>query len=169
MDHGRDRRQEELRSSSRASTGSCSLQKRRTATRLRCGVLFLALVAAQACATQHPTAKPTQRVLTIGVPEGIAAGDLGARQLSQALSLEGLTQLSADGRVLPRLADSWSWENDNLRLRVRLHPGVVSHDGSKLTAAIVATALQRAVSRPGNRALCASVNYVSRLPEGAMC
>jgi peptide/nickel transport system substrate-binding protein len=93
----------------------------------------------------------------------VATGDLGARQLSQALSLEGLTQLSADGRVLPRLADSWSWENDNRRLRVRLHPGVVSHDGSPLTAAIVATALQRAVSRPGNRALYPSVNYVSTI------
>jgi peptide/nickel transport system substrate-binding protein len=158
--YGRNHGKEKLRSRCPASAGICLLSKRRTATRLWCGVLFLALNCAQACTKQPPTTTPQRTVLTIGVPEGVAAGDLGARQLSQALSLEGLTQLSADGRVLPRLADSWQWENNNLRLRIHLHPGVIAHDGTRLSASAVANALDRALSRPANRALYPSLNTV---------
>jgi len=158
--YGRNHREEELGSSTRASSRTSVVRKRRTATRLWCGVFFVLLVVTQGCADRHPAEGPKQSVLTIGVPEGVAAGELGARQLSQALSLEGLTQLSPDGRVLPRLADSWTWENTNLRLRVRLHPGIIAHDGSKLSAATVVAALQRAVARPANRALYPSINYV---------
>jgi peptide/nickel transport system substrate-binding protein len=123
----------------------------------------LVALVAQGCASQRPAATPSQAVLTIGVPEGIAGTDIGARQLSQALSLEGLTQLSPDGRVLPRLADSWTWEDNDVRLRIRLHPGVFAHDGSRLSASTVVAALERALSRPANRALYPSLNYVNSI------
>jgi len=163
VDHGRDHREKELGSLQRASTAIRLIRKRRTTTRFWCGVLFLVVLSAQGCTQEPRNSAPTRTTLTIGVPEGIATGELGARQLSQALSLEGLTQLSADGRVLPRLADSWRWENNNRRLRIQLHPGVVAHDGSRLSAATISTALQKAVSRPANRGLYPSLNYVSSI------
>ena len=44
------------------------------------------------------------------MPEGVGAGnDIGVRQLAQALTVEGLTQLGDDGRAAPRLARSWTW------------------------------------------------------------
>jgi len=82
------------------------------------------------------------------------------------LSLEGLTQLSPDGRALPRLADRWVWENDGLRLRAVLHPNVLFHSGQPLDSSTAAEALQAAVSRPANRALYPSLNYVTAVKPG---
>jgi len=86
--------------------------------------------------------------------------------MARTLSLEGLTQLSSDGRALPRLADRWSWENDGLRLRLYLHPQVVFHNGRKLDSETAAQVLEDAVSRPGNRALYPSLNYVTAVRSG---
>jgi peptide/nickel transport system substrate-binding protein len=52
---------------------------------------------------------------------------------------------------MPRLAQGWHWENDGLRLRLNLKEGVLVHDGTRLTAGAVATALRAAISRPGNQ------------------
>src|SRR5471030_406181 len=113
MDAGRARRQEELRSHCPASAGSSPLQGRRTATRLRCGVFFFAALTLIACSSQSRQQQTTTRnSLVIGVPESTATGaDQGMRQPVAGLSLEGLTALNSDGRALPRLAESWSWEN----------------------------------------------------------
>jgi peptide/nickel transport system substrate-binding protein len=54
---------------------------------------------------------------------------------------------------MPRLAESWKWENDGLALRLTLRSGVTFHDGTPLTAAVAATALEAAITRPANRAL----------------
>ena len=88
------------------------------------------------------------------MPEGTVAGtDLGIRQVAAALSVEGLTQLSEDGRAVPRLAEKWQWENNGTRLRVTLREGVTFHDGTPLTGDLVANILRTAVSRPGNQVL----------------
>lgn len=65
--------------------------------------------------------------------------------------------MAIDGRALPRLAESWSWESDSRRLRLKLRPGVVFHDGTPLSAAVAAGALRRAISQPGNQALYPSL------------
>jgi peptide/nickel transport system substrate-binding protein len=94
----------------------------------------------------------------MGVPEGTAAGpDRGMRQPTAGLSLEGLTALNVDGHALPRLAASWTWEDEGRTLRVKLRPDVVFHDGTKMNASSSAEALREAISRPGNRALYSSL------------
>ena len=91
-------------------------------------------------------------MLTIGVPEATVAGtDLGIRQVMATQSLEGLTQLTEDGRVVPRLAESWKWENDGRRLRVTLREGITFHDGTPLTSELAASILREAIARPGNQ------------------
>jgi peptide/nickel transport system substrate-binding protein len=157
----RVRRQEELGSHAPASPGICSLHKRRTATRLWCGVFFL-LAISSGCTSTPPATAPTKDVLVIGTPEGTAAGaENGVRQVARTLSLEGLTQLSADGRAVARLADKWEWENGGLRLRLFLHAGVTFHDGRPMDARLAAEALRAAISRQANRALYPSLNYVT--------
>jgi peptide/nickel transport system substrate-binding protein len=89
--------------------------------------------------------------------------------LPTAFTLEGLTQVigSADGRALPRLAESWTWENGGRTLRLKLRPGVVFHDGISLTAIVAAEALRRAIARPGNLALYPSLSDITAVrPDG---
>lgn len=96
------------------------------------------------------------------MPEGNLAGtDVGIRQIAGSLSLEGLTQLSLDGRVLPRLAESWTWEEGGLRLKVNLRPGVTFHDGTPMTAPLMVDVLNTALSRPLNRAQHPSFRHVT--------
>jgi peptide/nickel transport system substrate-binding protein len=81
-------------------------------------------------------------VLRVGVP-GLSPTNptAGLRQLTQILSVEGLTRLGEDGRPQPSLAESWKFAADGRTLAVRLKAGVKFHDGSPLTSDIVATLL----------------------------
>jgi len=75
--------------------------------------------------------------------------------------------MSVDGRALPRLAESWSWENEGQRLRFTLRSGVTFHDGTQFTATVAAEALSRAIARPANRALYPSVGDITSVhPDG---
>ena len=114
-----------------------------------CGLLLsIALAAAAACNTSNSGSDP-RRDLVIGLPEGnVQESGQGAGQFASMLAIEGLTQLAGDGRVLPRLADSWAWELDELRLRVFLKRNVQFHDGTNLTATLAAGILKDVIANP---------------------
>lgn len=143
--------------------------QRRTFPSLWCGVFFFTLTLA-GCETPAPEATSRDNQLTIGVPEGsVASAAIGIRELTNILTLEGLTQvhLSIDGRALPRLAEKWTWEEEGLRLRLTLRTDVTFHDGTPLGPDIAAKLVQDAISRPGNRALYPSLNDIREVrPEG---
>jgi peptide/nickel transport system substrate-binding protein len=142
------------------------LQERRT--RLRCGVFVLCAVFAASCTPGSSATNVGLNELRIGNPEGIVEGtELGIRQLASMLSVESLTQLGADGRPLPKLAESWWWGKDGRELNVNLRPGIKFHDGTPLTAALAATILGEAVARPSNRATYSSLPDVTNVrPQG---
>jgi len=73
------------------------------------------------------------------------------QNLASNLTDEGLIQLSADGRTLPRLAENWSWDNGGLTLRVNLRNDVTMHDGTPLTGQLAADIMSKAVTNRGNR------------------
>jgi peptide/nickel transport system substrate-binding protein len=124
-------------------------------------VLFLA--ALPACTSENSSPPPAS-VLTIGFPEGAVSGaGVGLGQLTTTFTLEGLTQVGVDGRVLPRLAESWTWEDDFLALRLDLRPDVWFHDGTPLTSSVVADSLDRAIARPRNLALYSSLNDIRQV------
>lgn len=101
-------------------------------------------------------------MLTIGFPEGLVSGtDVGLQQLATLLSGEGLTQLSTDGRALPRLAEGWSWEDDGRRLRILLRSGVTFHDGSPFNSTVAAQLVNEAIQGPGNRAQFTSLKDIA--------
>ncbi len=86
---------------------------------------------------------------------------MGLSQFGSLLSLEGLAVSNADGRALPRLVQSWNWEENELRLRVRLRPDVVFHDETPLTSSIVATILRAAVASPDARQSYSSLSDIT--------
>ena len=130
-------------------------------------MLFIAVIAT-ACDTVVPVSSSSRNVLTIGVPEGLVSGtDLGVQSLVGSLTLEGLTQLSQDGRALPRLAESWSWEREGLSLRIRLRPNVKLHDGTRMTARLAADLVREAAGRPSNRMQLTSLGDITNIrPDG---
>jgi peptide/nickel transport system substrate-binding protein len=134
---------------------------RRTCFVAWCGVFFFVATLFPGCTRRDPPSPLPPRELTIGVPEAVAGSDTGLQNLASVLSLEGLTQLSADGRALPRLAEKWSWENDARQLRVQLAAGVKFHDGTPLTAELVAGLLRDASTAASNRALYPSLGDIT--------
>jgi len=81
-----------------------------------------------------------------------SADDFGeARAVGKLRALVGdrLVRLDARGQPQPALAVSWEHDPSEVKWRFKLRPGVKWHDGSGLTAADVAAALQGAVpNRP---------------------
>lgn len=59
---------------------------------------------------------------------------------------EGLVALNSSGRIVPKLAESWSVSADNLTYTFKLRPGVTFHDGAALTSADVKFSFERAVA-----------------------
>ena len=109
-------------------------------------------------------------VILVGFPEGRVAGaELGPSQFANMLILEGLTHVSVDGRALPRLAESWKWEDGGRALRVSLRPGVFFHDGTALDSAVAAESLRGVISRPGNVARYPGLSDITSIrPDGPL-
>jgi peptide/nickel transport system substrate-binding protein len=108
------------------------------------------------CHPSQQAPEPSKTVLTIGVPEAIAGAEFSLQNLASNISLEGLAQLSSDGRALPKLAEGWTWEEDGLVLRARIRKGIIFHDGTPLTAPLAADILKKAIAKPANRVLYTS-------------
>lgn len=63
--------------------------------------------------------------------------------------VETLVEADRDGNAVPALAESWTISPDGLTVRFALRKGVSFHDGSPMTAAAVANALNVARGKPG--------------------
>ncbi|MGV6849341.1 MAG: ABC transporter substrate-binding protein [Marinibacterium sp.] len=57
---------------------------------------------------------------------------------------EGLTRFTADGSIVPALAESWEISDDGLTYTFHLHEGVTFHDGTTMDSADVKFSLDRA-------------------------
>ena len=106
--------------------------------------LFIAL-AAVGCRDRvaPPAEAPTAR---IGFGIGPSARETGVNVLAQILYAEPLFGQDWSGRVMPRLVRSWTTSDDGKRHTMQLKAGVLFHDGSPLSAEIVARSLQKHVS-----------------------
>ena len=85
-------------------------------------------------------------ILRIGFGIGATAKATGVESLSELLYMEPLVGREVDGRPSPHLAESWSWENEDRRVRLRLKDGVRFHNGAPLTADVAARALNKQLS-----------------------
>ena len=114
-----------------------------------------------ACAPSAPPDTRRGEILRVAAPEvSFGTAEVGFAQFTRFFTHEGLTGLSQQGRAVPRLAESWSWAEGGLKLRIRLRSGVHSHSGV-LTSAMVADALRAAVSSRVNRPQYWSLGHVT--------
>jgi peptide/nickel transport system substrate-binding protein len=110
----------------------------------------LVLCSSEAC--RRPAGsldQPASATLRIGVSVGqMAAADPqnGLRQVSQNQSVEGLVKIGEDGRPTAWLAQNWEYTPDGRTLKVHLRPGLTFHDGSPVTASVVAKAIETLLS-----------------------
>lgn len=79
-------------------------------------------------------------------------GSLAQREVAMSL-FDTLFDINAKGEVVPHLAERFSVSADGLRYAIKLHPGVVFHDGTPLDAEAVAFNLNR-VRDPKNACRC---------------
>jgi peptide/nickel transport system substrate-binding protein len=113
---------------------------------------FVGAVTAVAClvltacgaASESRASDPDSSTLRIGVGQVASSGAQGEglRFLVQSLTIENLATLTDEGRPRPSLAKDWTVSADGVELTINLVPGAKFHDGSMLTGAIVARALQ---------------------------
>ncbi|GGC05871.1 ABC transporter substrate-binding protein [Marinobacterium zhoushanense] len=70
-----------------------------------------------------------------------------AGEITYCNVLEGLTVVDAEGRIAPRLAESWRLSSDGLTYEFNLQDDVRFHDGSHFNAEVAAFSLNRIIAR----------------------
>jgi peptide/nickel transport system substrate-binding protein len=135
-------------STAQRSNAASLVSRNRTPTRgtiLRVASAVL-LLAATGCRGGETTA--TREPLTLRVGFGLSAGtspEIGIRQTTRNIALEGLVRIARDGRAVPVLAERWTVSEDGLAWRFYLRPPAMFHDGTPVTAEIVRTALLKSL------------------------
>lgn len=85
---------------------------------------------------------------TLRIGAGLAStstNNEGLRTVAQLQTIENLARVTTDGRLQPSLAHDWTVSPDGRSVSVNLVSGVRFHDGSPLTADIVANAVKAAL------------------------
>jgi peptide/nickel transport system substrate-binding protein len=122
-------------------------QAGRSAGALR--LLLIALLFTGSCRPTHEApGEQRSTVLRIGFPIGKSLQESGLSNLTYLFYAEPLFNRELDGRLTPRLASSWAWELSGHSLRIRLKPNVLLHDGTALTAELVAAQLRGRMRTP---------------------
>lgn len=80
---------------------------------------------------------------------GSSARKSAVPNLADLFYAEPLLQREWDGRVTPKLVTSWSWEDGGRTLRLGLKRGAILHDGTPLSAPIVAEFIGRLLPARG--------------------
>ena len=129
--------------------------------------LGLGLASAARTQAQQPE---SGRVLRITAPwelKGIdpARGGFVLQRLSIA---ETLVAVGADGRLQPGLASTWTASPDGLAWRFPIAPGRQFHDGTPVTAAAAARALELGRAAPGSALAAAPVTGVDSEDEAVV-
>ena len=116
---------------------------------VRWSTTILVLVAALgqlACQSAPPQAPPLPLRIAFGI--GPTAQASGLSTFTGPLYGEPLIAHDASGRPQPGLAESWTWADEGRRLNLRIKPGVQFHDGTTLTAPLVADFLRSVLEGP---------------------
>jgi peptide/nickel transport system substrate-binding protein len=99
-----------------------------------------------ACRGDHGS-RPSPVVLDIGLGLGIDARPVSLGAFLQYFYAESLVSVGWEGRPSPRLVESWEWYDDHKVLKLYLRQGVKFHDGTPLTAGVLADILRQQIAK----------------------
>jgi peptide/nickel transport system substrate-binding protein len=123
----------------RSRTSTCG-------TTLRVASVFL-LLGLSGCRGEGEN-PPALQPVTLRVGFGLTAGttpEIGIRQTTRNIALEGLVRVSRDGRATPVLAERWTVSDDGRVWRFQLRRSAMFHDGTPVTAEIVRASLLKSL------------------------
>jgi peptide/nickel transport system substrate-binding protein len=100
-------------------------------TRFLCAIAVT--ISVVGCGQPERPATGSHQSTTLTIGYGLTSG-ARTEQAAQLMTQEGLVLLSADGRPVPWLAESWSVSDDGLKWTFRLRKDVTFHDGKPMTA-----------------------------------
>ncbi|MCA0425738.1 MAG: ABC transporter substrate-binding protein [Proteobacteria bacterium] len=117
---------------------------------MRLSVVGLAMLAGVAVLTPAVAQQKDSVTLCMTLEPPILDPTQGAAQAIKEVTygniFEGLVGIDRTGKVVPKLAESWTVSPDALVYTFKLRPGVKYHDGADLTAADVKFSFDRAVA-----------------------
>jgi peptide/nickel transport system substrate-binding protein len=105
-------------------------------------VLLAAMTSGYGCRHPHPDGE-TPGPLRVGFGIGKTARSASLGFLVDLLYAESLFKREWDGRLSPNLVSQWGWDDGGQRLWLELKQGVVFHDGTALTAELIARYLEQ--------------------------
>jgi peptide/nickel transport system substrate-binding protein len=106
------------------------------------GATFVQLATARCTrAGPAPSVSTTLRVGVGALPQ--TSQQVGVRQIISGQSAEGLVKPQEDGRLRPNLAKGWSVTSDELSTIVELRQDATFHDGTPVSAELVAKSLRK--------------------------
>jgi peptide/nickel transport system substrate-binding protein len=107
---------------------------------------LVSLLGSLACHSPNKTnAQAAPAILRVGISIGemaTANSQNGVQQVAQNQILEGLVKIGDDGRPTAWLAQNWEFAADGRTLTIHLRPDLTFHDGSPVTAPVVAKLLE---------------------------
>jgi peptide/nickel transport system substrate-binding protein len=108
--------------------------------------VVLAAVVSSACALP-PAPQPKVEKLRLGIRDAREA----RRVFTPFLFADRLVIINWEGKPEPVLATGWPWKDNNRTLQIQLRQGVTFHDGTPLTASVVADILRQLKQRDPRR------------------
>ena len=84
----------------------------------------------------------------------------GFQQVARYLSFEPVVRNGRDGRVAPRLAESWTLSADGTVLTFRIRRGAKFHDGSPVDATAIETSLKRTLANQQERSQAPAFSHI---------
>ncbi len=121
-----------------------SFARLKVSTGMACTALVLAAV--MPAIAQGKDSVTICQTLEPPILDPSAGAAAAIREVTYANIFEGLVGFDRNGKLVPRLAESWEASADGLTFRFKLRRGATFHDGAPLTAADVKFSFERALA-----------------------
>jgi peptide/nickel transport system substrate-binding protein len=125
--------------------------------------LLIALSVPACTRSISPSSSGTTLTIGTAIPP-MSDPTTGVAAIIDSLTLESPIGIGWDGRPTRRAIDWWEWSPDGLTLRLRLRPGIVFHDGTRLTNDLAAEILRDSLKPNG---AVVSTTVTSVVPDGS--
>ena len=130
-------------------------------------LLALVIVAAGCSSNDDPASGETKDSVILAITgeptslDSADANDLNTFSI-QCNLYDGLIRQEADGSLVPALAESWEYSEDNTEITFKLREDVVFHNGDPMTADDVVFSFERAIASPSTARITAAMEKMEK-------